>query len=75
MFPVDDTDHVVVIVYDNVVLPQLDMKKGKETLISGSNLGGKFPNLWRGIDNPRQDFFIPVAPNLLHPVQCLGKIC
>ena len=74
MFPVDDTEHVVVIVYDNVVVPEVDMKKGKGTLISGSNLGGKFPNLWREIDNLRHDFFIPVPPNLLHPFHCLRKL-
>ena len=73
MFPIDDAEHVVVVVYDDVVVPKVDMEKGKGTLISSNNLGGKLSNIWREISSLSYDFFLPIPPNLLHPVHCLGK--
>lgn len=75
MFPVNYTKYIVIVVYDNVVVPEVDMEEGKGTMISVRYPEGKLSDPWREIGNLSNDFFMALSPNLLHSVHRLDKSC
>ena len=75
MLPVNYTKHVVIIVYDNVMVSIVGMKEWKGTLISNGNLGGKLFDPWGKIGNLSRTFFKIFPADLSNLIQWQDKVC